>query len=104
MFIVTRPLGRDHRVMDEEWQLRCARCGRRFNTLQECYLCYQPPAAGAKSEAICCHRKCAQGEAELRLMRSDFALRQLLTPLVTPAIPVAALQDTPRRRMPWGTP
>jgi hypothetical protein len=99
MFTVTRPISRTyHHVQDEVLELRCHRCGRRFRSLQECYLCYPPPSPGARSEARCCHRKCAEGEAQLRLMRSDFALRQVLTPLVTPAIPVAALQDEPRTR------
>jgi hypothetical protein len=102
MFVVHRPLTAYAHPMDEEWQLRCHRCGKRFRTLQECWLCYEVPLAGEHSEARCCHKRCAEGGAQLRLMRSDFALRRLLESLLKP--PLAALKDLPSPRRPWGSP
>jgi hypothetical protein len=105
MLVVTRRETDYGRPMDEELQLRCHRCGKRFRTLQECWLCYQPPAVGGRSEATCCHKRCAVGESQVRLLRADVGLQRLLASLLTPAVPLAALKDEPRRiSRPWGQP
>ena len=84
MMVVSRPISDYGHAMDEELQLRCHRCGKRFKTLTECWLCYEAPAAGARVEARWGHRKCVEGEGKLKLVRGDWALRRLIEALVTP--------------------
>jgi hypothetical protein len=105
LFVIHRPVSPWGHEMTEEWQLRCSRCGKRFRTLTECFFSYEMPALGARSPATCCHRTCAAGEGQVRLMRADFALRRVLEALMKPAIAAAALEDLPRRiNRPWCNP
>ena len=88
----------------EVMQLRCQRCGRSFRSLEEAFLTYEPPAVGAKAVTHWCHKKCVAGEAQVRLVRGDFALKRLIESLVRPSIPLAALHDRPSPRRSWGDP
>jgi hypothetical protein len=107
MLVVTRPKTTYNHVMGEELQLRCSHCGRRFRSLEEAWLAYPVPALGARAETRWVHRKCLPepaGADAPRLLRGDFALRQLVESLVRPPIPRAALQDRRGPNRPWGSP
>ena len=102
MIQVTRPRREGSEADAEVWQLRCSRCGKRFTTLAQAYLCYERPAVGGTSEPHWCHKTCVADGATVRLVRADFGLKRLLETLVKPAIPVVKDLRTPRR--PWGNP
>jgi hypothetical protein len=101
MFVVHLPVSSYGHPMSEEWQLRCSACGKRFRSLSECFLCYEVPSPGARSQATCCHKRCAG--ATTRLQRADYAFKSLLQALLQPTVPLA--KDLPRRiGRPWGDP
>jgi hypothetical protein len=107
MFVVHRPVTNYNHPMEEQVELRCHVCGRRFRSLEEAWLAYPVPALGARAETRWVHRKCLPepaGADAPRLLRADFALRRLIESLARPVRRLAVLKDLPGPRRPWGNP
>lgn len=89
---------------DTVLQLCCQACRRAFSSLEESFVAYALPNGNEASvTCIWIHRKCADGNLlalfqsdRIRMQRGDFALKALLTDLLSHGIPVAALKDWSR--------
>jgi hypothetical protein len=90
--------------MGDQVRLCCSHCRRRFARLEEAFLAYEAQAGKSAVEARWCHKRCVAGEATVKMVRGDWAMRRLLEALLTPPITRALRKDLPHAKRPWGNP
>src|SRR5262247_2663612 len=108
MLMMVRPRARDGTAdaKAEQLQLVCAFCGKAFTSLHEAFLAYTPPQVNQPVEPRWCHKRCAQRQRPRpTLWRGDFAMKALISSLVTPApVPRVPVTQLNRTKRPWGRP